>query len=578
MVRAAGTIGGTDGGYIGFPSSPASVDDLTIEANVDSNWVTQHVDEFTVDANGYAADKPTHDAAGNLTYDGRYACTFDAWNRLATVARAYPTSTGHATGSAVSTIQYDGLHRRIVKQVAHTGLDTDATFHYYYDTSWRLLETRCEYNGPTQKLAKHHVWGARYIDELIQIGVNKDANDDCDAFYYAATNANFNVIGLIDDANGSLVERYEYTPYGRRTVYAKSGLDDWLTSAPMWHSQLVDGKPYTLCDIGHQGLRHEDESGLIYNRHRYLHVRFGRYMSADKAGYVDGMNAHEYLRTSPITLQDPTGNAARGNPKENPTGHGCDVGSATIYFGHGRHASGHITGGKTYHTTFPEFAKAGVLSCFADRYNRPRTLIEIPNPEYEKGLRRHIAAQARERNKAVADLTAEEILKFTKQWDTHNSKTKAVRRQVDAPWLISGFPKIRDFIGVLTAKQMLNRYKYLKQEDLTTVNGGKGPGPDKFRALISDAWGAAKAQAQGMSRERKYDYMAVAQFCCDLRGVETGRNTMHKMDDWLNGESLKIVTPYCDKKICYLKGKRVSCEKIYPNGPVPDCPGKKSGR
>jgi len=282
MVRAAGTIGGTAADRPG----PGG------------------------DANGYASDRPTHDAAGNLTYDGRYACTFDAWNRLAAVARAYPTSTGHATASAVATMQYDGLHRRIVKQVAHTGLDTDATFHYYYDTSWRLLETRYEYNGPTRKLAKHHVWGARYIDELIQIGINTDANDDCDAFYYAATNANFNVIGLIDGADGSLVERYEYTPYGRRTVYAKSGADDWLTSAPMWHSQLVPGKPYTLNDIGHQGLTHDRESGLVNNRMRYLSPRLGRWMTWDPIGYGDGMNLYQDRRGRPITLVDPQGDTA----------------------------------------------------------------------------------------------------------------------------------------------------------------------------------------------------------------------------------------------------------------------------
>jgi len=204
-------------------------------------------------------------------------------------------------------MQYDGLHRRIVKQVAHTGLDTDATFHYYYDTSWRLLETRYEYNGPTRKLAKHHVWGARYIDELIQIGINTDANDDCDAFYYAATNANFNVIGLIDGADGSLVERYEYTPYGRRTVYAKSGADDWLTSAPMWHSQLVPDKPYTLNDIGHQGLMHDRESGLVQNRYRYLDPRTGRWMTRDPIGYAGAMNLTQYVESSPTSRLDPAG-------------------------------------------------------------------------------------------------------------------------------------------------------------------------------------------------------------------------------------------------------------------------------
>jgi len=35
--------------------------------------------------------------------------------------------------------------------------------------------------------------------------------------------ANYNVIGLVNNAGG-LVERYEYTPYGQRTVYSRGFL------------------------------------------------------------------------------------------------------------------------------------------------------------------------------------------------------------------------------------------------------------------------------------------------------------------------------------------------------------------
>ncbi|MCC6581270.1 MAG: hypothetical protein IT440_12615 [Phycisphaeraceae bacterium] len=42
----------------------------------------EHVECFTVDSTGHAPDNLTCDAAGNLTYDGLYAYSYDAWNRL----------------------------------------------------------------------------------------------------------------------------------------------------------------------------------------------------------------------------------------------------------------------------------------------------------------------------------------------------------------------------------------------------------------------------------------------------------------------------------------------------------------
>lgn len=78
---------------------------------------------------------PTHDAAGNLTYD--------AWNRQTAVTKAYPTQGGGASappspGSIVSESAYDGLNRRIIKAVQNSA-DFDATYHTYY--SGRMVHT-----------------------------------------------------------------------------------------------------------------------------------------------------------------------------------------------------------------------------------------------------------------------------------------------------------------------------------------------------------------------------------------------------------------------------------------------------
>jgi RHS repeat-associated protein len=177
-------------------------------------------------------------------------------------------------------------------------------------------------------------------------------------------------VGVVTNA-GQLVERYEYTPYGRRTVYSHgfspadlngdgaidtidSGLlgdaigaastdplfdlngdgvvdgldigayssyadatgehgDDSLVSYPHLRSYRnpagVSALGHTpLCEFGHQGLMHDEMLGLIYNRARML--RFGRFMQRDPLGYVDGLAVYKYISSNPVNGVDPSGTIA----------------------------------------------------------------------------------------------------------------------------------------------------------------------------------------------------------------------------------------------------------------------------
>ena len=312
----------TDGGSLGFTGGYAYIDDMTVEGwDADANdWLVQAVETFNIDANGHAGHQPAHDEAGSMVYDGQYQYTFDAWNRLAKVERAWRDDANNAiqTGSTIAEIQYDGLHRRTIKKISNSG-DWDATYQYTWSTNWQLLETR---NGEDQVL-KQHLWGPRYVDEIVQIAVNTDPETDanCESAYYPMQNANFNVLGVAD-ANGVLVERYEYTPYGQRRVYTKAGANDPLTTAPLYDSQPAsENHPHSICDLGHQGLPHEKEFGLIYIRNRYGDPD-GRWGQRDIEGYVDGMNLYEYVFGSPVNWVDLLGAQAqkpKWNKKEGET-------------------------------------------------------------------------------------------------------------------------------------------------------------------------------------------------------------------------------------------------------------------
>jgi RHS repeat-associated protein len=62
--------------------------------------------------------------------------------------------------------------------------------------------------------------------------------------------------------------------------------------------------------VGHQGLFQYPVTDLVYNRHRMLHTRLGRFTSRDPLGYVDGMNLYQYLQSTPILFRDPYGTSS----------------------------------------------------------------------------------------------------------------------------------------------------------------------------------------------------------------------------------------------------------------------------
>jgi RHS repeat-associated protein len=216
----------------------------------------------------------------------------------------------------ISTSAYDGLGRRITKVVTNCG-DLDMTYHFYYSggEGQSIVELR---NGSDMVL-KQHVWAALaggYIDELLENAVNEDPTDgseqDCELRGWACHDANYNVIGFIDDG-AAVLERYEYTPYGQRVVFYSAGSNDPLAHTPTLIPRRVELggtlQAYGAYAIGHQGLYHDEETGeaIIYNRARMLHTRLGRFTQHDPLGYVDGMSVYEYLQTSPISATDPSG-------------------------------------------------------------------------------------------------------------------------------------------------------------------------------------------------------------------------------------------------------------------------------
>ena len=146
-----------------------------------------------------------------------------------------------------------------------------------------------------------------YVDEPLSLHVKAGVNAGNTYWYHL--DRQYNVIGLTN-SSGQVVERYAYTAYGARRVLDPNGVTERSYSA------FGNAR-------GHQGLWHDDETNLIYNRARYRSSVLGRWMGRDRLGYVDGMGLYGYLDGSVLRRFDPTGLFFGGSPGPGEEGHSC---------------------------------------------------------------------------------------------------------------------------------------------------------------------------------------------------------------------------------------------------------------
>jgi len=196
------------------------------------------------------------------------------------------------------------------------------------------------------------VYGSRYIDEVVCLEVNEDADTDplegSDSRYFvhhgersepgrragrhelasgerrgdpcpqeasrmrATGGATWNVIFLTQgkgEDKGAVVEYYQYDPYGRRHVF----VDDQDGDAEAWGHQVLASTVDNV--LGHKGRWHEPATGLIENRARHNNPRIGRWMQRDPllrlpragSGLRDGVNTYVLLGGDPLLRLDSSG-------------------------------------------------------------------------------------------------------------------------------------------------------------------------------------------------------------------------------------------------------------------------------
>jgi RHS repeat-associated protein len=270
------------GNWSGFVTKTTGTTDLnqTRTSNV--------VNEITAisESVGTSWADPTYDAAGNTitmpqpaNLGSSYTAVYDAWNRMVKLSDASNT---------VAEYEYDGRGRRIVK-LTYTSGTLSETRHFYWSNDWQDLEERVDSSSSADV---EYVYGTRYVDELLWR--HKSGSGDL----FALQDANFNVTAIWSP--GGVAERYVFYPYGQRLIYDAS-----------WSS--IGSSSYDW-QIGRQGLMLDPESGLIYNRWRYLHALLGRFGQRDRKKPRRGESLYWYVDDRPTSLLDPDGESPLANP------------------------------------------------------------------------------------------------------------------------------------------------------------------------------------------------------------------------------------------------------------------------
>ncbi|MCL4176188.1 MAG: hypothetical protein KJ072_00350 [Verrucomicrobia bacterium] len=192
-----------------------------------------------------------HDALGNMTRipkssspANRYACIWDAWNRLVEVKET--DGSGNPT-TTVAAYAYDGFYRRTKKVIGASTRD------YYYSLGWQVLEERV---GGT--LDRQFVWGIRHIDDLV-------LRDRGAERLYAVHDAMH--LTAVTNASGAVQERYGYESFGKPRFmdagwnhgvvceFLPLGVGALCPRSGHWHSDDF-------------ATAHEDVCGCLVCRHR----------------------------------------------------------------------------------------------------------------------------------------------------------------------------------------------------------------------------------------------------------------------------------------------------------------------
>ena len=171
----------------------------------------------------------------------------------------------------------------------------DHRIHCYYNEDWQLLEERKEVSGTEDAdPLNQYVWHPSYIDALA-VRYYDASTSGSQVQHFYCQDANYNVTTVLDNS-GTVLERYNYTPYGVVTFLDPDFGNDVNQISDIGNTHLYTGR------------ERDAETGLQLNRHRYYASHLGRWLTRDPIGFRGrDYNLYAYGDGSPTNKTDPNG-------------------------------------------------------------------------------------------------------------------------------------------------------------------------------------------------------------------------------------------------------------------------------
>ena len=158
--------------------------------------------------------------------------------------------------------------------------------------------------------------GIRTASYIYNDGIDEPVamvRDGSTYFYHTDTRNN---VSMMTNESGTVVERYEYDPYGSVTIKNAGGVE--LEKSTIGNNYLFSSR------------RYDSETGLHYYRHRTYSSELGRFLQRDPEEYVDSLNMYAYVVDDPVNSADPMGLMDPTAMRDQRDALGCGHGACSV--------------------------------------------------------------------------------------------------------------------------------------------------------------------------------------------------------------------------------------------------------
>jgi RHS repeat-associated protein len=256
-------------------------------------WTNNAAPVRVVDSNGNVISGVVHDAAGNMTYDGRYNLAYDAESRVCAV---YDT----LLGGNITQYLYNAEGQRVAKGYPATGTTTPVC------AASDFVATATYIVGPN---------GEQVTELAVTNGIS--------SWQHSNVYAGGQLLATYDQEGTTQPLHFNVTDaLGTKRIQATGGgaVELACLSLPYGDGLNCSGSGQDATEHHFTGKERDTESGLDYFGARYYASSMGRFMSPDWAAKVSpvpyaklddpqSLNLYAYVRNNPLSRADLDGHS-----------------------------------------------------------------------------------------------------------------------------------------------------------------------------------------------------------------------------------------------------------------------------